>query len=43
MQTIDINGKTLSNSFQSALTSYSQFVKPRVIVDLQDARHLSNV
>jgi hypothetical protein len=43
MQTIDINGKTLSNSFQSALTSYSQFIKPRVVIDFQDARHLSNV
>ena len=43
MQTIDINGKELSNSFKSASTSYAQFVKPRVIIDFQDARHLSNV
>jgi len=43
MQTIDVNGKELSNSFKSAATSYAQFVKPRVIIDFQDARHLTNV
>ena len=43
MQTIDIDGKELSNSFKSAITSYAQFVKPRVVIDFQDARHLSNV
>lgn len=43
MQTIDVNGKELSNSFKSAATSYAQFVKPRVVIDFQDARHLTNV
>jgi len=43
MQTIDVNGKEFSNSFKSAATSYAQFVKPRVIIDFQDARHLANV
>ena len=43
MQTIDIDGKELSNSFKSAATAYAQFVKPRVVIDFQDARHLSNV
>jgi hypothetical protein len=43
MQTLDIHGKTLSNAFQSAITASAQFVKPRVVIDLQDGRHLSNV
>lgn len=43
MQTIDVDGKQLSNSFQSAISSYSQFVKPKVVIDFQDGRHLSNV
>lgn len=43
MQTVDINGKTLSNSFNSAINAIAQFVKPKVVITFQDARHLSNV
>ena len=43
MQTIDFNGKTLSNAFNSATTAPSQFVKPKVTIVLRDGRHLSNV
>lgn len=43
MQTKDIYGKTLSTTFESAITATAQYVKPRVIVDFQDSRHLQNV
>ena len=43
MQTTNSDGKVLSNSFESAITSSSQFVKPKVVVDFQDSRHLTNV
>jgi len=43
MQTIDFNGKTLSNAFNSATIAPSQFVKPKVTIVLRDGRHLSNV
>lgn len=43
MQTIDFNGKTIGDAFNSATTSASQFVKPRVVIDFVDGRHLSNV
>lgn len=43
MQTVDINNKQISSSFLDSIESYSQFVKPLVIADLRDARHLSNV
>lgn len=43
MQTTNSDGKVLSNSFESAITASSQFVKPKVVVDFQDSRHLTNV
>lgn len=43
MQTKDIYGKTLSNTFESAITNVSQYIKPRAVFDLQDGRHLNNV
>ena len=43
MQTIDIYGKTLSNSFNSAINSYAQKVKPKIVIDLLDSRHLDNL
>ena len=43
MLTKDIYNKPLSNSFISATTAYSQSVKPKIIIDLLDSRHLSNV
>jgi len=43
VQTTNSDGKVLSNSFESAITSSSQYVKPKVVVDFQDSRHLTNV
>jgi len=43
MQTKDIYGKTLSTSFESAITATAQYIKPRVVIDFQDSRHLQNV
>lgn len=40
MLTKDIYGKTLSSDFNSAIESYSQFVKPKITVKLLDSRHL---
>jgi len=39
----DIYGKTLSTFFSSAISGYSQVVKPKITIDLLDSRHLSNV
>ncbi len=39
----DIYGKPLSNTFISAISGYSQSVKPRITIDLLDSRHLSNL
>lgn len=41
MLTKDINGKTLSNSFNSAITSFSQFVKPKITINLLESKHIS--
>jgi hypothetical protein len=43
MITKDIYGKTLSNTFNSKIQSPSQFLKPKVLIDWLDSRHLSNV
>lgn len=43
MITEDIYGKTLSSSFNTAISAYSQTVKPKILIDLLDSRHLSNV
>lgn len=43
MQTLDIYGKEISSSFIEATESVAQLVKPLVIADLRDSRHLSNV
>ena len=43
MQITNSDGKILSSSFESAITAPSQYVKPKVVVDFQDSRHLSNV
>lgn len=43
MQTTGLYGKILSNTFNSATTAYAQKVKPRVIIDLLDSRHLDNL
>jgi hypothetical protein len=43
MQTLDINNKQISTAFISATEQASQYVKPLVIADLRDSRHLSNV
>lgn len=42
MITKDIYGKTLSNSFNSAIEASAQKVKPKITIDLLDSRHLSN-
>lgn len=39
----DIYGKPLSTFFSSAISGYSQVVKPKITIDLLDSRHLSNV
>lgn len=41
MLTKDIYGKKLSNSFNSAISSYAQFVKPKITIKLLDSRHLT--
>lgn len=43
MQTLDIYGKTLSNSFNSAISAYAQKVKPKIVIDLLDSRHIDNL
>jgi hypothetical protein len=43
MLTTDIYGKTLSNYFNSGITAYSQFVKPKITIDLLDSRHVENL
>ena len=39
----DIYGKPLSNDFNSAISSYSQVVKPKITIDLLDSRHVENL
>jgi hypothetical protein len=39
----DIYGKTLSTSFSSAISGYSQFVKPKITINLLDSRHVENL
>ena len=39
----DIYGKPLSNDFNSAISSYSQVVKPKITIDLLDSRHVTNL
>ena len=39
----DIYGKPLSTFFSSAISGFSQVVKPKITIDLLDSRHLSNV
>lgn len=41
MLTKDINGKTFSNYFNSAISSYAQFVKPKITINLLESKHLS--
>lgn len=43
MQTTGLYGKTLSNTFNSATTAYAQKVKPKIVIDLLDSRHLDNL
>jgi hypothetical protein len=43
VQITNSDGKILSSSFESAIAAPSQYVKPKVVVDFQDSRHLSNV
>lgn len=43
MLTKDIYGKTFSNYFNNAIEAYSQEVKPKIVINLLDSRHLSNV
>jgi len=43
MLTKDINGKTLSTNFQSAINAYAQKVKPKVVITFLDSRHLDNL
>lgn len=43
MQNLDINNKKISYSFLSATESITQYVKPQILVDFRDSRHLSNV
>lgn len=43
MITKDIYGKTLSNSFQSAITSGSQFIKPKMLIHWLESKHNTNV
>ena len=39
----DIYGKELSNYFNSAISAYSQVVKPKITIDLLDSRHITNL
>lgn len=41
MLTKDIYGKTFSNYFNSSINSYAQRVKPKIVIDLLDSRHIS--
>jgi len=41
--TTDIYGKTLSNTFNSKISSYAQSIKPKVLIDWLDSRHSENV
>lgn len=43
MITKDIYGKTLSDSFQAAINSYAQKIKPKIIITLLDSRHVDNL
>jgi hypothetical protein len=43
MLTKDIYGKTLSDSFNTAISSYAQKVKPRVKIQWLDSRHIDNL
>jgi len=43
MITTDIYGKELSNTFTSKLSSSSQRIKPKVLVNWLDSRHTSNL
>ena len=43
MLTKDIYGKTLSTSFNTAISSYAQKVKPRVHIQWLDSRHIDNL
>jgi hypothetical protein len=39
----DVYGKPLSTFFNSAISGFSQVVKPKITINLLDSRHLSNV
>jgi len=39
----DIYGKTLSNTFTSAITSYAQKVKPKIVIQWLDSRHVDSL
>jgi len=41
--TTDIYGKPLSNSFYTAIDSYAQKVKPKIIITFLDSRHIDNL
>lgn len=43
MITTDFYGKTLSNSFNSAIIAPAQKVKPKILVNWLDSRHLDNL
>jgi hypothetical protein len=43
MLTSDVYGKPLSSLFNTAITSIAQKVKPRIIIDWLDSRHLDNL
>jgi len=43
MLTKDIYGKTLSDSFNTAISAYAQKVKPRVKIQWLDSRHVDNL
>lgn len=43
MLTTDIYGKPLSNSFVNATTAIAQKVKPRIVIQWLDSRHLDNL
>jgi hypothetical protein len=41
--TTDIYGKTLSTSFETASTSVAQRVKPKIVIQWLDSRHIDNL
>lgn len=43
MQTTGLYGKILSNTFNTVTTAYAQKVKPKIVIDLLDSRHLDNL